>query len=119
MIITFITAIYIVLFLVIIINQIVNIIVYGRIIKDDLVIKALDKAYNDGNGISLNRYDNTILNIGMLPFISTHFDLFSRYYIDGVGQISRFGKAHKRIKHTHNLLKGTREQRIKRKLNIN
>ena len=93
--------------------------VYGWLIKDKLVMKALDKAYKDSNGITLNPYNESILTIGTLPFISIHYSIFSYYYINGVGRISRFGKSHKRIKHSYNLLKGTREQRIKRKLNIN
>jgi hypothetical protein len=91
--------------------------VYGNIIKYSYLNKCLDTQIK--LGASLYPYDNSILYIGELPFISTHFSFISRYYINETGRVLRFTKADKRIREIHLELKGTRQDQIKKKLKIN
>ena len=50
------------------------------------------------NGVRLNSINSTIMLIGEMPFIATHYQLLGNYYIDNVGIIPRWYKSHKIIK---------------------
>lgn len=94
---------------------------YGGFIKSEDVIKAID--YHLPNGVSLNPYDTDIITIGKMPYISTTKSPFGYYYIDGVGRVLVFSKAHTMISMIHKtaLLDYTKEnpsKTIEEKLNI-
>jgi hypothetical protein len=96
---------------------------YGWFIKNDVLEEALD--HHIPNGCTINPYDLNIITIGNMPFISTcKADVLGKYYVDGVGRVSRFSSAHKRIANIHKELKrrwiaeNTPEKTIREKLNI-
>jgi hypothetical protein len=91
--------------------------VYGNIISDELINKALDQ--NMPLGIHVNSIDKDIITIGKMPFIAHGGRTFlTTYYVDGVGRINKFSKGHKRIKEIYKNLYNS-EKTIKEKLNIN
>lgn len=72
---------------------------YGGFIKSDDVIKAIN--HHLPNGVSLNPFDTNIITIGNMPYISTTKSPFGYYYIDGVGRVWIFSKAHTMISMIH------------------
>jgi hypothetical protein len=103
--------------------------VYGPILNSKDVNDALD--YHTPKGIRINSLDSNILTLGdnsdygkhEMPFISCgSLSIFSKYYINDVGRVSRFSKEHKRIKQifkqAHHELKKTPTLTIKQKLKI-
>lgn len=85
-----------VIFILSIVSELSTFCVYGSFIPDKLVNEALDKHLS--KGISVNPYDNSIVTIGDLPYISkVTVGILGSYYIDDVGRISRFSSGHKRI----------------------
>ena len=96
---------------------------YGWFIDNKALEEALD--HHIPKGCTINSYDLNIITIGDMPFISTaKADVLGKYYVDGVGRVSRFSFAHKRIKNIHSELKrqwkaeNGPEKTIREKLNI-
>lgn len=94
---------------------------YGGFIKSEDVIKAIN--HHLPKGVSLNPFDTDIITIGNMPYISTTKSPFGYYYIDGVGRVFTFSKAHDMISMIHKtaLLDYTKEnpsKTIEEKLNI-
>ena len=108
-------------FIVSIVFELATFCVYGSFIPDKLVNEALDTHLS--KGISVNPYDNSIVTIGELPYISkVPNGILGSYYIDDVGRISRFSSGHKRIDSIYKNLKYegfSKEDYIKRKLKLN
>lgn len=72
---------------------------YGGFIKSDDVIKAIN--YHLPNGVDVNQFSTDIITIGKMPYISTTKSPFGYYYIDGVGRVWTFSKAHTMISMIH------------------
>ena len=76
----------------------------GWFIPNDLLNEALDK--HIPNGSELNMFDDDIIRIGDMHYISTlPGGFFGRYYVKSVGRVFRFSSAHRRIERLHNELK--------------
>ena len=93
-------------------------VVYGKILKNKDVDRALD--FHIQKGSSLNPYSSGIINIGDMPFISTvRVPTLAMYYIDDVGRVSIFSSAHRRIRKIHKqLLSEVEVPTIEEKLKI-
>lgn len=101
----------------ILISSLSVLVIYGKPIKNKLVVEAINK--NLSNGISLNPYDNEILNIGNMNYISVNkFCCFSRYHISEIGTIWRFSKADKMIDEIYKSFENDLDAKKRRKLGL-
>jgi hypothetical protein len=94
---------------------------YGGFIKSDAVIKAIN--HHLPNGVDVNQFDTDIITIGKMPYISTTKSVLGYYYIDGVGRVWTFSKAHTMISMIHKAAvdeynKQNPSKTIEQKLNI-
>lgn len=89
-------SIFIATFLAVIINELANYLTYGGFIPKKVIEQFIRL---DESKVKLNRFDYEI--ISTTPFIATHLSIFSKYYIDKIGQIPRWSKLHKKIKNMH------------------
>lgn len=64
-----------------------------------LVSKEVTEVYMslDESKLRLNQYNTSII-AGQPAYITTHFSLFAKYHIEGLGTVPRFSKLEKRIK---------------------
>ena len=102
--------------------EIVSRIVYGKILKDEDVLEAIN--FHLPKGVSINQFNTDILTIGDMPYIAkTTRGVLAEYHISDVGRVSVFSKSHKLIKTLHNAALETYKKEnppktIKQKLNI-
>lgn len=93
--------------------ELASFIVHGWFINSKDLNDALDQ--HIPKGTKLNPYESHILSIGEMPFISSDlFSLLGPYYVDEVGRVWRFSKAHKRIKEIYK----SKQSSVRSKLNI-
>jgi hypothetical protein len=91
----------IVLFVLLIINEIITIIAYGGFVtkQESEIFMNLDESK-----LRLNIYDSDILNIN--PYIAiVNISIFSKYHINDLGLVFRWSKLHKQITHYFNVAK--------------
>lgn len=90
---------------------------YGGILKTKIVNQALDVHMPEG--AELNPYEDSIINIGDMPYITSTKSILGMYYISGVGRILTFSSAHNRISKLHKeLLAETRKETLEELLKI-
>lgn len=88
-----ISIIIIALFIIFLVSEISNFIVYGNFVSKEIknIYMNLDESK-----LRLNIYDPSILSTKCF-ITNVPFGIFSKYYINGVGTVPRWSKLHKRI----------------------
>jgi hypothetical protein len=110
-------AFMIVLSIVLFAFELASYLTYGRILKTKIVNQALD--VHIPKGAELNPFEDSIINIGDMPYITNTKSILGMYYISGVGRILTFSSAHNRISKLHKqLLAETRKETIEELLKI-
>ena len=110
-------AFMIVLSIVLFAFELASYLTYGRILKTKIVNEALDAHLP--KGAELNPFEDSIINIGDMPYITNTKSILGMYYISGVGRILTFSSAHNRISKLHKqLLAEKQNQTIEELLNI-
>lgn len=90
-----ITTFYIIVFLLILINEISILIIYGGFVSKQVIDVYMNL---DERKLRINKFDERILESNYYFYISTlPFSLFSRYYISGLGVVPIWSKLHSRI----------------------